>query len=654
MPPIKWSLLLLLVAVVVVVLGVISSCTASSAGLEELARSVRLAANDEGDNDKPADDAMPATTTMTPDENQLNSNHRQQIPATTATPDEVAPSSGGKRAQLAKRAPAPPLAATGQPIRVSETELLPFSDFNVAQPAFSDLMRSWPPTTRQFARQNELQRQQHSSKASQPYHRRPSSSRRRPPSGGLNSGASDVESRLDGQEDSSLVLNHLNEDLDDTIVTADESFEQDQLPEPATWVNYLGDLGDFIYLQLRQFFESSSKSPLERDTNNVKTQTSKQVEPIDDLLDDFYYDQYENSQVLYYGPQLVREGDIFEIGCYLPNEQPAEWTKSGKLLYQTSEPTAEATKSSGGDKSESNYNNYNLSTILGPNGAPKIIRRGNFLGAKQNFTLKIFEAVPGDTGNYRCTRMSRKFHKLIVVPIKTTTSQLYLIQQRLLSVVSPKMASLAPSQTSSASVAYQTSKLYSSGSSSSPKRSQQQQQQPASIEASGQSMPASNQVASSRPVNFRPGELQTPSTLTTSSSKNYLLPSYLIVEQQPLLVNCNISDEFVLRKLSQNPQVPIAWYKNGKLMRQSGKLINSFTASAVNGSNNLQVTPNGRQGVRPISQPIASAPASPVSANQRIQFVGRNGRQMYISSAVYSDAGDYLCSWSRLPSQVSS
>lgn len=254
-------------------------------------------------------------------------------------------------------------------LRLMETELLPFTDFNVQQPAFSDLMRIWPPTTLQAASSVSPELSWHlqaSRRQSRPQHQ----VRR--------------QQKFD-EFDERVLRNHLNEDLDDTIVTADQSFELDQLPEPPTWVNYLGELGDFIYLQLRLHLERSFQVGEEREAvleqesghneqssrdNESQTQTQPQQQPqllkaesIDEILDDYYYDQYENSQVLYYGNQLVREGDIFEIGCYLPQDQAAEWTKSSHPL------------------------------VKDPN-SPRSIRRSDFLGAKQNFSLKIFEASP--------------------------------------------------------------------------------------------------------------------------------------------------------------------------------------------------------------------------------------------------------------------
>lgn len=208
-------------------------------------------------------------------------------------------------------------------LRVSESELLPFADFIVPQPAFSDLMKTWPPTT--LTERNEQHR------ASRPV------------------GASLGSAHLAAHNSQPSLLdeprNHLNEDLDDTILTADQAFERDQAPEPPANINYLGELGDYLYGQLKQPTEASG-------------------EIVDELLDDFYYQHYQNSHTLYYGAQIVREGDIFEIGCYLPAEQAAEWTKSGRPLAANRAP-----------------------------GSPRVVRRTDYLGAKQNFTLKVFEAT---------------------------------------------------------------------------------------------------------------------------------------------------------------------------------------------------------------------------------------------------------------------
>lgn len=285
--------------------------------------------------------------------------------------------------------------------RVTENELLPFSEFVVQQPAFSDLMKSWPPTTQQSASSNSHNSHySSSSSSSSPYsrlsnaHLQASRLRHSRQHYGSNwqykGGNRRTSVDLDESELMRQMRNHLNEDLDDTIITADQSFEQDQLPEPPTWINYLGELGDYIYSQLRQYLERSSPAGSSSGKNKVtsdetndpdnndssqyqqqqiqKQQQQLRIETIDELLDDYYYDQYENSQVLYYGSQLVREGDIFEIGCYLPSDQSAEWTKSGRPMAGKG----------GLDGGVSN--------------SPRVIRRSDFLGAKQNFSLKVFEA----------------------------------------------------------------------------------------------------------------------------------------------------------------------------------------------------------------------------------------------------------------------
>lgn len=292
-------------------------------------------------------------------------------------------------------------------LRVTESDLLPFSEFLVQQPAFSDLMKSWPPTTlpavsifptpsstpspysavsSAHLQANRLRHaRQHYGQTN--WQRGNQFNRH---NSGLNENNNNNE--LDEYELMKLMRNHLNEDLDDTIITADQSFEQDQLPEPPTWINYLGELGDNIYMQLRQYLEMFSSSSSARafadsnrndqDNSNInptqaqptlQQQQRKLIETIDELLDDYYYDQYENSQVLYYGSQLVREGDIFEIGCYLPSDQSAEWTKSGRLLSGTK-------TNNGANSALSSYT------------SPRVIRRSDFLGAKQNFSLKVFEA----------------------------------------------------------------------------------------------------------------------------------------------------------------------------------------------------------------------------------------------------------------------
>lgn len=234
----------------------------------------------------------------------------------------AAKESSGRRGAANKQRSSAPI------LRVSESELLPFADFNVQQPAFSDLMKTWPPTT--LNERNEQHRISQQRQQSRPAGIR------------LAGGSLAIHAHQPAALDEPR--NHLNEDLDDTILTADQAFERDQAQEPPTHINYLGDLGDYLYSQLRQAQNESA-------------------ELLDELLDDFYYQHYQNSHTLYYGAQLVREGDIFEIGCYLPAEQAAEWTKSGRPLAA--------------DRAA---------------GSPRVVRRTDYLGAKQNFTLKVFEA----------------------------------------------------------------------------------------------------------------------------------------------------------------------------------------------------------------------------------------------------------------------
>lgn len=593
----------------------------------------RLGAADDGpptrdDNPNGSNDDEATTTSQPASTTREQSSQFTKIPAASQQTVQT-PAPTTRRPQMSKRTPI---------FRISETELLPFSEFNVHQPAFSDLMRSWPPTTRQHAlaigrAPSEAQRQLDAGPPpANQHHRRPSSGARR------------ASGRQHDQDDTAdqLMRNHLNEDLDDTIVTADESFEQDQLAEPPTWVNYLGDLGDFIYVQLRQFFEQSTKSPFWTNTSqqqqqpNANNRPSARLETIDDLLDDFYYDQYENSQVLYYGPQLVREGDIFEIGCYLSNDQPAEWTKSGKLLASAS---AHGTSGNG---STGTPNSAAHQVITEPNGPPRItgcaqVRRTLFLGAKQNYSLKISEATLGDTGNYRCTRMSRKFHKLVVVPKKISTGQLYMIQQRLLSVVNPKLASQAPGQAADVSAYYSARLGPAGGPASAPRPA-------ATIEASGSSGTGPGSAAdSAAPSPSAPPARPNKSGQggAPAAGRNHILPGHLIVEQQPLLVACNITDEFILRRLRENPQFQLAWYKNGKLLRSSQPTSGAQSGQSV----------AARMGATNSPRPGPAWLVAPPVSSQRLQFLGPNGRQLYISSPTFADAGDYLCSWSRLPSR---
>lgn len=191
--------------------------------------------------------------------------------------------------------------------------------------------------------------------------------------------------------------------------------------------------------------------------------------------------------------------------------------------------------------------------------------------------------------------MSRKFHKLVVVPLKTSTAQLYVIQQRLLSVINPELArSMGGSLPFGPTLGV------------------------VQADSGAQRAPIAAGQWPGRAHLSRPN---------ATNGQAPLLPGHLIVEGQPLLVNCNISDEFVLRRLRESPHFQLAWYKNGKQLKGSMQLAPALPKVAANPA-----------GGRPV-----------VAASARIQFLQANGRQMYISSAVYSDAGEYLCSWSKLP-----
>lgn len=202
-----------------------------------------------------------------------------------------------------------------------------------------------------------------------------------------------------------------------------------------------------------------------------------------------------------------------------------------------------------------------------------------------------------DSGNYRCSKMSRKFHKLIVVPDSASPNQVYAIQRRLLSVVNP--GKLSPAD----------AKIY---------------QFKRTLKGSG---------------------LAGASRARTSS--NQLYPRYLIIENEPLEVNCNISDVFVLQRLRDNPQFRLAWYKNGKQLLGS-KIAPGVAMPFVAANHHSQrggADPATRQQIGPVAAAVTMAHQA------RIQFLDLNGRKLYISAAQYSDAGEYLCSWSNLPAR---
>lgn len=221
--------------------------------------------------------------------------------------------------------------------------------------------------------------------------------------------------------------------------------------------------------------------------------------------------------------------------------------------------------------------------------------------------------------------MSRKYHKLVVVPLKTTTTQLYMIQQRLLSVVNPSAVSMPGLNVGSRFSAFGVPTLSQS------KYNNNNNNIHSSSSQANSALFSSNSVVRSN-LN---------QTKARNSADHLILPGYLIVENQPLVVNCNITDEFVLRRLKENPQFQLAWLKNGKLLRGSSN------------NNHYQMSSSGHVLPESVYMRFGTHRHSnlPGGANQRIQYLLPNGRQLYITSATYSDAGEYLCSWSKLPAR---
>lgn len=491
---------------------------------------------------------------------------------------------------------------------ISEDELLPLSDFYVHHPDFNDLIKIWPPTTKQHAI-TEPPINHHTSSSAY-YQRRKNNNQMKK-----------------NNNDFIPIRNNLNEDLDDTIITADEEFELDQAQEPPSWITYLGDLGDFIYAQLKSYYSSNQQQ--QQDAN----QQQYPIEYVEELLDDYYYNQYENSQVLYFGPQLIREGDMFEIGCYMPLNQPAEWTKSGKLIVE--------------------------SDLM----HPRVIRKNDFLGAKLNFSLKIFEATLSDSGNYRCNKMSRKYHKLVVFPKRTSATQMLKYQQNLLSIVRSKQGSGDFYQQGDQQIEYINNR---------------------------------NKKANFFTTNQQQNDEQ--------QNKYHLLqPSMTIIEGQPMSVSCGVTDEYIINKLKENKplssQNKLIWFKNGKQLKgayvqiarqqqQQIVLQRKESSNEAETTTATQLQPFAlptttttthqsqlqsqvrRKSVQPTTTTTTSLPPQMQSIGagggvyyqssignyqpsgrasvSRIQFRS-SGLQMVILSAQYSDAGDYLCSWYKLP-----
>lgn len=251
--------------------------------------------------------------------------------------------------------------------------------------------------------------------------------------------------------------------------------------------------------------------------------------------------------------------------------------------------------------------------------------------------------------------MSRKYHKLVVVPLKATTTQLYLIQQRLLSIVNPSAVSMTGLSVGS---------RFSAIGLGSPITRSSLSQPMVRYQTTGSS--SANQAYTYSLNNGQQRNLNQTKQRYGLSPDNIMLPGYLIVENQPLVVNCNITDEFVLRRLRENSQFQLSWYKNSRLLRGSSNNNHYVSGGTVLPSNQSPTIVSGGQSVRGgssairnnrlQSQQVGGAYGSRHTnllgtTNQRIQYLQANGRQLYITSAMYSDAGEYLCSWSNLPAR---
>lgn len=229
--------------------------------------------------------------------------------------------------------------------------------------------------------------------------------------------------------------------------------------------------------------------------------------------------------------------------------------------------------------------------------------------------------------------MSRKYHKLVVVQSKTNPERLHRIQQGLLSVVNPSLvASELNGKLGSPSYRYQNN----------------QEQRNALVQNYAhrpQAAAAASDGTFGAPKATKATRLQ---------QKGHLIPGYVIVADQTLIVDCNIGDELVLRRLMENPKFQLAWYKNGK--RIGGNKLQRANFSPSNGANqspagysSSSMRPSNGTRTPTRSPAYLSQPARVgSSASGRFQWANANGRRLIISPAQYTDAGDYLCSWSEL------
>lgn len=361
-------------------------------------------------NDVVATTTAAAAVVASDNSGQIPKRQRAPLPAASKRKRAPDPSGGGGASsqQLPFAGFAVPYALAIDSKSIGEQELLPLSAFNVEQPSFSDLMRTWPPTTShgreqarraqphlsealatrfaaQLQQQQLLQQQRHEQQQQLLHSANKAHPRNHKLAASASRNSAAAAAAVDEDASAMQARNYLNEDLDDTIVTADQSFDKETPVEPPAWINYLGESGDYMYATLRALAQQQQQQH-HTDAANATSRSNAKLgeQQIDELLDDFYYDQYENSQVLYYGAQLAREGELVEIGCYLPSDQPAEWTKSGRPLA----PEGAATDSVNNNNADGADTTTESVLLNAP--TPRVVRRSNFI--KQNFSLKIYEA----------------------------------------------------------------------------------------------------------------------------------------------------------------------------------------------------------------------------------------------------------------------
>lgn len=194
---------------------------------------------------------------------------------------------------------------------ISEHDLLPFDYFFIPQPPFSDIVK----TSRSNNHQVSIGRYRSSSERYEQQQRQLSLlNNNNEPAGNDNNNNNILGTQLINSNNNNILeSNNINYHL-------------------------------ALYNQYTEFMKSTGRQ--------FDSEQEEELEYINSMRD-------QEEQVLYYGPQLVKEGELYEIGCFLPKDDYSEWTKSGHKVLDVP--------------------------------GYKTVKR-DFLNTKTNYTLRVWEA----------------------------------------------------------------------------------------------------------------------------------------------------------------------------------------------------------------------------------------------------------------------